>query len=75
MIWENQKKFNLVNYLGLFQPHTTCDKMLVLSISLNKTDTKLKDLQTALSQHQPVEGHLQISSYFMPTVSLTNLSM
>lgn len=67
------RKYFVLYHPGFFQPHTNSDKMLILSVSLNKADVKLKDLQASLSQHQQVEGHLKISSYFMQTVSFPDL--
>ncbi|XP_046442901.1 uncharacterized protein LOC124193227 [Daphnia pulex] len=50
---------------GLYESLSNCEKMLIMSVSLNKPEIKLKDLHTALSQQNQEERQIKISSYFV----------
>jgi len=48
---------------GLFQSRYNSKVMMVVSVSLNKTEIKIQDLKSALPLSQ-AEGQLKISDYF-----------
>lgn len=49
--------------IGLFQSRYNSKVMMVVSVSLNKTEIKIQDLKSALPLSQ-AEGQLKISDYF-----------
>jgi hypothetical protein len=49
---------------GLFGSLSNLEKVMIMSVSLNKPDVKLQDLHTALSQNRE-ERQIKISSYFV----------
>ena len=51
------------NFSGVFQFRYNSKVMMVVSVSLNKTEIKIQDLKNALPLSQ-TEGQLKISDYF-----------
>nr|CAH0112904.1 unnamed protein product [Daphnia galeata] len=50
--------------IGLFGSLSNLEKLMIMSVSLNKPDVKLQDLHMALSQNRE-ERQIKISSYFV----------